>query len=475
MALTNLTKPRARWTAFKLKVAKSVSRSLYEKLLDRVTVKDFGAKGDGITDDYEAIQACADFVYTDTSLGVKGGVIRLPEGIYTISRPIVVTSGHVVKGAGSMSTNMRKPTNGTTGLAPVLAANSTAMDVMDVDAFFVVTHLSSTYAHNFEIEGLRLLGSKTEIGQPSAGHTPYGIYMPRGQTCTIRDVQTHRCQYSFFTHDTWMLDATAFQAQYCGSLFKYKHDGVSKIGCGTSLTATRCWASSPLTEESFYYPAFDFEKVGYSTMNSCGADGYYAPYKFVDSEFTLNSCGNEIARSNLAIQIKNSILTINGHSFVSPSHTGAQTAQVWIEDGSKVVLNNPRFSNQIDGAIGEDYCILAKGGSQVVVTNPTWNTSGSRYTVKDTATMTRVEDGQVYTSFTDSSTGDKVELNSGMHYIPTRSTSQLANRSHSINTEGKYKGKQVWSGADNKPVFASGGSDNDSWLNADGSVNTTPA
>lgn len=60
MALTDLTKTRARWATFKLKAAKAVSRSLYEKLLDQgVSVKDFGAVGDGVTDDSEAFKLAA--------------------------------------------------------------------------------------------------------------------------------------------------------------------------------------------------------------------------------------------------------------------------------------------------------------------------------------------------------------------------------------------------------------------------------
>lgn len=44
MALTSLTKPRARWLTFKLKVAQAVSRAIYDRLLDEgVYVEDFGA------------------------------------------------------------------------------------------------------------------------------------------------------------------------------------------------------------------------------------------------------------------------------------------------------------------------------------------------------------------------------------------------------------------------------------------------
>ncbi|MDO8676116.1 MAG: glycosyl hydrolase family 28-related protein [Candidatus Azambacteria bacterium] len=48
-----------------------------------VSVKDFGAKGDGITNDAAAIQAALDSLPNPTT-GVRGGVIRFPAGVYNI-------------------------------------------------------------------------------------------------------------------------------------------------------------------------------------------------------------------------------------------------------------------------------------------------------------------------------------------------------------------------------------------------------
>lgn len=71
-----LTKARAYWITFKLKLIQSVSRSLYDKIVDNgISIKDFGAVGDGVVDDTLAFTRAA-------SVGVA---VRLPEGKYRIT------------------------------------------------------------------------------------------------------------------------------------------------------------------------------------------------------------------------------------------------------------------------------------------------------------------------------------------------------------------------------------------------------
>lgn len=61
-----------------------------------VTVKDFGAKGNGTTDDYQAIQDALD------SLSSNGGTIFFPEGVYAISAPLFFYSRQTLLGAGAV-------------------------------------------------------------------------------------------------------------------------------------------------------------------------------------------------------------------------------------------------------------------------------------------------------------------------------------------------------------------------------------
>lgn len=65
----------------------AVKRYLKDKLSDVVSVKDFGAVGDGVADDTVAIQSAID------SLPARGGVVHFPAGTYNVSAPILVGNG----------------------------------------------------------------------------------------------------------------------------------------------------------------------------------------------------------------------------------------------------------------------------------------------------------------------------------------------------------------------------------------------
>lgn len=62
-------------------------RSVKNKLDEVISIKDFGAKGDGITDDTDAIQSTVDYV---ASTGAISKIV-VPSGTYLISRPIDFT------------------------------------------------------------------------------------------------------------------------------------------------------------------------------------------------------------------------------------------------------------------------------------------------------------------------------------------------------------------------------------------------
>jgi hypothetical protein len=77
-----------------------------------VNVKDFGAVGDGVTDDTDAIQAAIDSLTDESGPGggLGGGTVLVPVGVYKVSSPLTVgavgdyVSGLRLKGASIYST-----------------------------------------------------------------------------------------------------------------------------------------------------------------------------------------------------------------------------------------------------------------------------------------------------------------------------------------------------------------------------------
>lgn len=76
-------------------------RMLTERFADVVNVRDFGAVGDGITDDTAAIQAAVDYA---SSIKKE---IKIPSGIYATSSPIVIRSHTFLNGDSMYSTVFR--------------------------------------------------------------------------------------------------------------------------------------------------------------------------------------------------------------------------------------------------------------------------------------------------------------------------------------------------------------------------------
>lgn len=83
------TKPLASQSRFTQAGTSAVERTVQSKLQDIVSVKDFGATGNGVANDYASIQAAHDALPSD------GGMIYFPRGVYSVGTKIRITKRNV--------------------------------------------------------------------------------------------------------------------------------------------------------------------------------------------------------------------------------------------------------------------------------------------------------------------------------------------------------------------------------------------
>jgi hypothetical protein len=105
----------------------SVARTTASKLQESVSVKDFGAVGDGVTDDTTAIQAAINATITNS-----GGNLFLPSGTYLISSALSIpaSAGWRIYGASRNSTIIKQATNNT----PIFLFNQTIIWGWTIDS-----------------------------------------------------------------------------------------------------------------------------------------------------------------------------------------------------------------------------------------------------------------------------------------------------------------------------------------------------
>lgn len=96
-----------------------VLRILQNKLDDTVNVRDFGARGDGINNDLDAIQRCIDQIYDRLSLFTgeeTRRVINFAPGIYTIYGELRIPPFATLRGAGKESVIIRQMSFASSGI-----------------------------------------------------------------------------------------------------------------------------------------------------------------------------------------------------------------------------------------------------------------------------------------------------------------------------------------------------------------------
>ncbi|RWP38388.1 glycosyl hydrolase family 28-related protein [Mesorhizobium sp.] len=173
---------------------------------DQYNVKAFGAVGDGIVDDYAAIQ---------TALN-HGGKVLAPSGTFLISQPLVIPEGCEFRGVGPQNTIIRK------------TAASTNIEGIDA----VITCLNST--RRIVVEEMQVFGNRVDH---VAGNTvtTHGFYFWGANHSVLRNLTARSCLKGFVWHTCWNIIAERLTAQTCQDYAFTTKNGCTSISFSNTL------------------------------------------------------------------------------------------------------------------------------------------------------------------------------------------------------------------------------------------------
>ena len=312
----------------------AVPTTMQSKAREVVSVKDFGAVGDGVTDDTIALKAAI----------ATGSALYWPKGTYKISNSLVVNASNVTwrgeSREGVIINKIGTVTSGETAVLCPAGLVAQTLEVYDVDAVVILKPNSGGYCNNISFEKITLRRD-TKAG--------YGLYAPRIALSSFNDIDVYTANKGIYIAGCYMLNFTSCTVRDTRNNWVLGDINATNGG-GTSTTLVSCWGAGTTIGGVCY----EVDLV-YSTFTGCGSDymGYadngsttgptLAIYRFQNSSVTLAGCGVEEARGPIVLAY-NSFINISGmHSYhYYANWTGQPYQYAFVAlTGSVISVHNP--------------------------------------------------------------------------------------------------------------------------------------
>lgn len=331
-------------------VASSVKRNIDSHFKDYYNVKDFGAIGDGVTDDTDAIQLAVAYLgdLTTRTMFARPSVLFFPDGDYLTSKPIILWDGVSLRGASQSTTRikMTSATN-TTGVT----TNSPVRNLpRDVNCILAVFSSVAGYPYRTAISDIQLYGIEGDIGV-TAGKVINAIYAPEAAFLTVDRVRTWYTNYGIMSYNLWMSSFRDLDLrEHAEWGFLLSNDG-SGAGGSTSISLERVYGHTCEGGIKLY-------GANYSTLTSCGVDSAgisdpTAADTAAKAPYVFESCQGLVASSLGAesIYTRRCIFIIGGHVTLNEPDlyawrgtvTGRRMYGIHVTTNGNLVLNGGRL------------------------------------------------------------------------------------------------------------------------------------
>lgn len=283
--------------------AGAVARTVQDKLRDFISVKDFGAIGDGVADDTTKIQSAIN----------AGASVYFPAGTYKITANITIPSNRLIFGQGD-STIIKIAADGVRAFDTGIVSDKTAITIRDllIDGGGQTSNIYTGYKSGIGISisrcsdvlidnvTIRKMGVVKSVGDPTddGAYGGFGI-IASADAGPLKNIRINNCTITnIASGGNFNGDGITVIGSYSGATGVAVVDVVVS-NCYVSSVGRHCYTAegllANLLPESVKFVACYAEKAAL-----CGVDVEDAR-KVLVSSCTFKSCGNDQTYYNPAV------------------------------------------------------------------------------------------------------------------------------------------------------------------------------
>ena len=197
-----MTKPTSEQVTFLAAGSGATQRTVLDKLRDVVSVKDFGAVGNGVANDSPAIQAAINYLES-----IDGGVLYFPAGTYGIDAPLVVPGGVSLRGESEYATILKKTTATATSIynprviEPLGTPSGTGTPIGNAVCVLYMCFNAANEDVPYAYGTVEHLTIQANTNDPNTTTTKFGIVSAGFNNATLKNVRIEYVQYGLVVTD----------------------------------------------------------------------------------------------------------------------------------------------------------------------------------------------------------------------------------------------------------------------------------